>query len=117
MAYVFKLEEKKVLSTGGVKLIDTKGSSTLLVIGDRSFFIPKKHIRQDFNNNDDYTVFLNETWEYSEPKSHYDESAKQYVKDPVVYVKGGEIMRLLRDIGCTYRKLEPKAVKEDSLPF
>lgn len=116
MAYVLSFENQ-VLQGGVIKLIETKGSSTLLVVGDRSFFIPKKHIRDDMRNDNSFTIFLCEEWEYSEAKSHYDENAKQYVKDPIVYETGKNLIRLLHQYSSKCVKLPPKAVKQDELPF
>ena len=117
MAYVLTIKEQ-TFEGGVVKLFETKGSSSLLVVDGRSFFIPKKHIREDKDNNDDTTIFLCEEWEYSEAKSHYDEKTKQYVKDPIVYEKGKNLIRLLHQYSSKCVKLPPKAVnKDDELPF
>ena len=116
MAYVLTIKEQ-ALEGGVVKLIDTKGSSTLLVVDGRSFFIPKKHIR-DVEFEGSKTIFLCEEWEYSEAKSHYDETTKQYVKDPIVYETGKNLIRLLHQYSSKCVKLPPKAVnKDDELPF
>lgn len=118
MAYVLTFEEQ-ALEGGVIKLIETKGSSTLLVVDGRSFFIPKKHIREDRDNNDNITIFLCEEWEYSEAKSHYDETTKKFVKDPIVYESGKNLIRLLHQYSLKCKKLPPKAeVKvDDDLPF
>lgn len=116
MAYVLSFN-KQVLEGGVIKLIETKGSSTLLIVGDRSFFIPKKHIRDDMKNDSVFTIFLCEEWEYSEAKSHYDEKTKQYVKDPIVYETGKNLIRLLHQYSSKCVKLPPKAVEQIDLPF
>ena len=116
MAYVLTFEEQ-ALEGGVIKLIETKGSSTLLVVDGRSFFIPKKHIREDRDNNDNISIFLCEEWEYSEAKSHYDNATKKFVKDPIVYESGKNLIRLLHQYSFKCKKLPPKVEIKDDLPF
>ncbi len=102
-----------VVTLKDLKVIKTKGRSVLVPLTDeKSLFILPEHVKQDKN-----TLFIVEDWQYSVCGSHYDEYNHEYVRDPIIMIKGQQVVDVLQRNGrvASIKMLERKAKKAEDI--